>query len=330
MLEYSVRFPMINKIQYKLLALGGTFDHFHVGHEGFILFAAEIAESLIIGITSQNMTRAKEYSELIQPLHVRKQAVRHFCKIHNIKAQVITLEDPYGPTIEENKIQAIACTKDTIAGAEKINEIREKLRLPELPIHVHTLLKDSEGSKTISAERIRAGEISRTGTVYDTVLKNTIELTETMRTYFSKLHGTIIEEPTLPNHAALKIAVGDTTLETFITNNWQYDLGVFDGKRQRKEEYSETLANLESMQTAYNKPGNIEQSVVITFKNWLHHKSFKHLFINGEEDLVAVVAVLLLPLGSYVYYGQPNQGIVESVVTEQLKSKFFEVLSQQS
>jgi hypothetical protein len=46
-----------------------------------------------------------------------------------------------------------------------------------------------------------------------------------------------------------------------------------------------------------------------------------HLFVDGEEDLAAVVLQLLLPLGATIYYGQPNEGLVRWQVTEESKEK---------
>ena len=55
-------------------------------------------------------------------------------------------------------------------------------------------------------------------------------------------------------------------------------------------------------------------------------KNLKILAVDGEEDLAAVALVLLLPLESHIYYGQPDIGIVEVVITEQLKQDFYKAL----
>jgi len=56
---------MAKKIQ--ALGMGGTFDHFHAGHEKFIKFAYEQAEQLFIGVTTEKMSRGKKYAHLIEP-----------------------------------------------------------------------------------------------------------------------------------------------------------------------------------------------------------------------------------------------------------------------
>lgn len=319
---------MINKILYNKIALGGTFDHLHDGHKDFIKFAAEISRSLIIGVTDQHMTLKKQFRETIQPTHIRKQAIVNFCKKYDIDARVTTIIDPFGPLLEKSRINAITCTQDTLPGADRINEFRDKLHLRELPIHIHKLKADVLGIETISAERIRAGEIDREGNVYSSILENDIELNDDMRKFFSQMQGDLIDRPNFDRHInSLRILVGDSTLETFIKNDWDYDLGIFDGKCKREIYQSPSLENLEHITETQNKPGFIENSATQSILNWNEDREFKHLFVNGEEDLTAVIAVLLLPLGTHIYYGQPDKGMVEAVVTEKLKETFFSVLS---
>jgi uncharacterized protein (UPF0218 family) len=43
------------------------------------------------------------------------------------------------------------------------------------------------------------------------------------------------------------------------------------------------------------------------------------LRIDGEEDLAALAVLYHSPLGAYVYYGQPDVGMVRVVVTEKEK-----------
>ena len=319
---------MINKTLYNTIALGGTFDHLHDGHKEFILFAKEIAKFLIIGVTDQQMVLGKSHSDQIQPTHIRKQAIKNFCNKNAINADIITIYDPYGPLLEKSKAQAIACTTDTVGGADKINEYREHLHLRELPIHIHNLKKDKQNKQNISAQRIRSGEIDRSGNVYMKALEKSLKLTEEMRKFFSVLHGKLVEEPSFDKPTnVLSIVVGDSTLESFIKNKWKYSLGIFDGKCKREKFNSDILSSIKNLEKADNRPGWIESQAIEKIISWTQNKNFKHLFINGEEDLLAVIATILLPLGSYIYYGQPNKGMVELKISENVKEEFFKILS---
>ena len=71
-------------IHYRVAGLGGTFDHFHRGHERFILFAANLADHLQIGITTRELIQQKPLAELCQEYEARAQAVDEFCTRHNI------------------------------------------------------------------------------------------------------------------------------------------------------------------------------------------------------------------------------------------------------
>jgi len=318
---------MINKILYNSVGLGGTFDHFHEGHKNFIRYAASFSKKLVIGITNRNMTLSKPYSKTINPIFTRLKAVQKFCIDEKINAKIIELQDVYGPTIEKKTVEAIVCTTDTIKGADKINEVRSKMNLRELPVHVHKLQLDKENLKPINSSRIRMGEIDREGNVFCKLIQKDLKLNTLQRNYFQKPQGKLITKPTKPSH--FTCVVGDSTLEKFVLNNWNYDLGIFDGKKKRIKIDSKILKNLKIDQRASNQPGIISLETTNLLKQWLENQNMKHIFIDGEEDLAAVSLILLLPLESNIYYGQPNQGIIEMRVTEGLKHNVFEILSNQ-
>lgn len=319
---------MINKILYNTVGLGGTFDHFHNGHKSFIKYAASFSRELTIGVTNKHMTLSKEFNNTIEPAIVRSKAVRNFCNQEKINAKIIELNDTAGPTIEKKTVQAIACTTDTVSGAEKINEIRSKMGFRALPIHVHELIMDEEKIGYVNSSRIRAGEIDREGRVFATILNQDINLNEDHRTYFAKPQGKLISSPNIPTY--FTCVVGDSTLEQFNLKKWKYDLGIFDGKNKRMPFNSEILDNLKIDQKVSSLPGTISEELGTVLKKWVENvdnENFRHIFVQGEEDLAAVALVLLLPLGSSIYYGQPNEGIVEMIVTEGLKHNIFEVLN---
>ena len=50
--------------------------------------------------------------------------------------------------------------------------------------------------------------------------------------------------------------------------------------------------------------------------------------MDGEEDLLALAAVLFAPFGSMVVYGQPKQGIVVIDVTEDSKRRIHDIVER--
>jgi pantetheine-phosphate adenylyltransferase len=314
----------MRKKPYRVVGLGGTFDHFHAGHKAFIDFAGELGNKLVIGVTADEIARHKALPEVMEPLRLRKHSVLNYCKQKHYPAELITLYDIYGTTLEPEVIfDALAVTEETVAGAKKINDTRAKLELKELPVHSCPLVFDLDHDKHIHSIRIRAGEISRRGEVYASLFTKDIVLTEKQRAFFAKIQGDLIQVPS-KKYAGLRVVVGDISLERFSKEKWQFDIGVYDSHSNR----GDAVAALKTAPTTSitNPPGSITTELsnallaLIKTKNGMLH-------VEGEEDLAAVVSVLLLPLGSEVYYGQPNTGLVCISVTEGAKLAFYNALS---
>ena len=312
--------------KYQIVALGGTFDHFHDGHKAFIDAAAKMGERLLIGIATKKLLQGKTHSAAIETLKARFRSVAHYCKTNGYSVQLLELNDIYGPTVDESEfIDALFVTTETVGGAKKIATIREQLHLKTLPVHIVDLVAAQDGAP-IHSSRIRSGEISRSGVVYAQLLDDDCVLSDSARSTFSKVQGSLIFEPTTV--PAQKIVVGDLTLEQFITEGWDYSLGIFDGYSERAVFTSTALSALKPNYTTGNTAGSISASAVQTLKKALQKNTTSHIKVTGEEDLLAVAAVLLAPLGSIIYYGQPGQGIVEVVATEKNKNHFFATLAQ--
>jgi pantetheine-phosphate adenylyltransferase len=311
-----------------LTGLGGTFDHFHAGHQEFLQFASGLGQTLLIGVIIDQQTQGKEYDYLIEKYDVRVKSVVNFCQGQGISAQIVPLSDTYGPTITaDSPVNQLAVTTQSKSGAVAINAKRVALELPKLPIHVCQLATDQTG-QPITSTRIRAGQVSREGVVYAKIIDGGLRLNNLAREFFAQPQGRLILEPTkqLARSSELTVCVvGDIALASFIQNNWRYDLGVFDGRSQRKPIAGLSPVLSQADQTTTNPAGEISKNLVTALQSWLT-KNFKHLRIDGEEDLTAVALALLLPLESVIYYGQRNQGMVEMIVSEKLKNRVAEAL----
>lgn len=321
------------KKRYKTIGLGGTFDHFHNGHASFVEFAAGLADRLVVGITDPELTKFKPWQETIQPYFKRAQSVHRFCQRYQIKHQIIRLIDPFGPTIEPGaKIDALAVTESTIAGGDKINEIRRGMKLRDLPIHIHKLLEDEDG-KTLAAFRIRSGVVNREGVVYGHAFANDLKLSQNQREFFQKVHGEIVEQPML--HAKFRIAIGDITLRKFQSSRWPFSLGIYDGHSQRQKIDHIFVEPPENIPKIKNPAGVITNQIFKFLADFFENSEGRQkqkrkqnlLMIDGEEDLAGVAAILAAPLNTIIYYGQPDQGLVELTVTEKIKDHFYYLLS---
>ena len=308
----------------KTVGLGGTFDHFHRGHEEFLNFAHDLGEHLLIGITAQHMTQEKQHASQIQSYRERVFNVRRYCQSQGMKHRVIKLEDLYGPTLEPHTITELAVTDETLNGAQQINTTREVMGMRRLPVNVFHRIQADDG-EFISSSRIRAGRIDREGRVYADLFTDPIQLNQDARAFFSEIQGEVVETVTSqkPSSVDRRIVVGDVTLARFLEEQWEFDLGIFDGKSEREasENISETIT--EQAFHVPNPAGSIQPRLVDAIRD----TGRRFIFVEGEEDLAVIPAVLLLPLSAEVYYGQPDEGMVQIKITADLKHSFQDALS---
>jgi pantetheine-phosphate adenylyltransferase len=316
---------------YHNIGLGGTFDRLHVGHHEFLQFAARLAEHVWVGVATSELTHHKTLAEVIESYEERERSVQEYLTSQNIAATVFPLTNPFGPTLQNPEVEAVAVTEMTVKGGEKINAERQNLGLSPLPVHICNLLKDETG-QYISSTRIRAGKINRGGIVYGQAFQQDVELSESQRNFFHHKQGPVVQTPQFA--PTMTYVVGDIVLETFLKEGWKFDVGMYDMKNNRNEYVSSLLSKIINPITFSNPAKTITTQMVSSLTKyidqWVQRESGGHTFfkINGEEDLGAVALVLLAPLESVIYYGQHGEGMVEMKVTEELKHQFFQVLTE--
>ncbi len=151
-------------MKYEKVAVGGTFDHFHKGHEKLLNKAFQIGNHVLIGVTSDEFGGQKGN---IEPCTKRISKLDQFLKKFDSRYIIKRLEEPYGPTVHDSQIDAIVVSRETKPVADKINEIRQKKGIKPLKLFVIDWVL-AEDEKPISSTRIRKGEIDRDGKVLKT------------------------------------------------------------------------------------------------------------------------------------------------------------------
>ena len=58
--------------QYNNIVLGGTFDHFHKGHEALLTKAFEVGKKITIGIATEEIYKDKFLSETVESFEEEK------------------------------------------------------------------------------------------------------------------------------------------------------------------------------------------------------------------------------------------------------------------
>ena len=150
--------------KFRKVAVGGTFDELHRGHKVLLLKAFEISERVLIGLCSDEFVKKLGKPHTTATYDERLKEVKIFLSNLCIseRAEIIPLNNSFGPTITDKCIEALVVSEETKIIADKINQQRKTNGLDPLRIIAITMVP-SEDCSPISTTRIRRGEIDREG-----------------------------------------------------------------------------------------------------------------------------------------------------------------------
>jgi uncharacterized protein (UPF0218 family) len=121
------------------------------------------------------------------------------------------------------------------------------------------------------------------------------------------------------------ISVGDTVSRNLHEHKVDPQLLITDNKRMRKR-IQPRIFPAKSVIRVKNPQGTITEEAIIAVQKALESEKQVHIIVDGEEDLLTLVAVLHAPEESLVVYGQPYEGIVVVKVTPEKKAEAMEIL----
>ena len=123
------------------------------------------------------------------------------------------------------------------------------------------------------------------------------------------------------------IIVGDYTTKRILKDRLIADVYIIDNKIMRQPI---SPVNLELEQTIHisNPAGMITEEAWRAVEEAIQSEKRTKLVIHGEEDLLALPAILSSPIGSFVLYGQPEKGLVVVEVTEKKKIEVSRIIDR--
>ena len=130
------------------VAVGGTFDIVHTGHIKLLSTALKFGKYVVIGVTSN------EFAKKLKPYPVKDVNDR----IENVKRLInqikrdeeieyVVINNHYGTTTIDKKLNAIIVSTETLMKAFEINEIRFRNGYTPLHIIVIPLIRNGYGVK---------------------------------------------------------------------------------------------------------------------------------------------------------------------------------------
>ena len=152
------------KTRLQIVSVGGTFDVMHIGHWFLLEEAFNVSERVLVGITTDDFAVRLKKRHKVDSYENRLKDVKNFLKKKKFlkRAEIVPLNDPYGPTISSNEMEGIIVSEETEKTAEIINQKRVDLGKRPLLIFVIKMILAEDG-KPISSTRVRRQEIDRYG-----------------------------------------------------------------------------------------------------------------------------------------------------------------------
>lgn len=165
-------------------------------------------------------------------------------------------------------------------------------------------------------------------------------MTPSIRRKLKKPLGTLIEgsfnetleklQTVLEKECPVKIVtVGDAVLGGLTKINIKPDISIIDNKIMRKP-IAPSAVEADEILYASNPPGTITDEAWNNVKKAVASNKRVKIVIEGEEDLLTLIAILEAPENSLVIYGQPKKGVVTVPVTSEKKKEMLTIINAMS
>jgi uncharacterized protein (UPF0218 family) len=116
------------------------------------------------------------------------------------------------------------------------------------------------------------------------------------------------------------VSVGDAVSKNLHEHGITPQVSITDNRSLRRRVKPATFPAKKVFRTK-NPQGTITEEAIIAMQEALRADEDAHVIVDGEEDLLTLIAVLYAPEDAVVVYGQPHEGIVVVKVTAEKKAE---------
>jgi uncharacterized protein (UPF0218 family) len=118
------------------------------------------------------------------------------------------------------------------------------------------------------------------------------------------------------NIKPVKIAsVGDYVTKNLLDKGPKPDIAIVDNRIMRQE--INPIIFERPHKHVKNEAGTISLQAYEVLKRAIMLKKQLAIIVEGEEDLLVLPLMVMMPIGSVIIYGQPNEGLVMIQLTEE-------------
>ena len=120
--------------------------------------------------------------------------------------------------------------------------------------------------------------------------------------------------------------VGDVVSRQTLSTGIQVDLRILDQMTLRQR-ISAVEIKAEQTYRVRNPAGVVTKEAWDAIKEALRHREAV-IYVDGEEDLLAIPAILESPDKAFIVYGQPSQGVVVVTASPEVKHEVREMMNR--
>ena len=170
-LNHAVEYDFERDGVMESVSVGGTFDRLHAGHRLLLAVAMRAVApggTLYVGVTSSELLANKSFGEYVESYEMRAASAKAFLaacdpsETVDVRVGPLDKNPPLAATVSE--MRGLVISKETIAGAEALNDMRASAGFDALRFIVVDLVggsPDGDARDKLSSTKLRERDAQR-------------------------------------------------------------------------------------------------------------------------------------------------------------------------